>query len=176
MRRDILIASCVGFFWLTCIAGAQTSASSSDRPIYRNHPYGYVVKLPPGITYTRSIPPNPNHGFSVVLHSGDRLWVDASYTDSPSNEEESGVITSGCHLEDKRTTTLDRQAALALRFTCPATADQSAYTELLTFTVHRQGDRSPTDYQVGLRVYGASIPVMEKALFNGLIAGFGFGE
>jgi hypothetical protein len=174
MRRHILMAVYFGIFGFTGRAVAQASVNSSDRPIYHNFPYGYVVKLPPDITYTLTVPPNPNRGIGVDQQGANKLWVDASYTDSFSNDDESALVTTGCHLDTKRITTLGRQAALALRFACPATANEGAYTELLTFTVYSQGDRSPADYQVGLRVYGTGIPAKKKALFDTLVAGFSF--
>jgi hypothetical protein len=174
VRRHILVAVCLIYFWFASGLWAQTSIKSSDRPVYDNRPYGYMVTLPRDLTYTRTSPPNPDHGVGIDLRSRDKLWVDASYTDSSTNEEEAAVITTGCRIDDKRTSTLGGRIALSLRFTCPASADQKAYTELVTLVIHRQGDRSPADYQVGLRVYGSDVPTEERTLFDRVVVAFRF--
>ena len=174
MRRHILVAVCLSLFWLASDVWAQISVKSTDHPVYDNRPYGYTVTVRRNRTYTRTSPPNPDHGFGIDLRSGNKLWVDASYTDSSSNKEEAAVITTGCRIDDKHTARLGGRIALSLRFVCPASADQQAYTEVITLVVHRQGDRSRANYQVGLRVYGEDVPTMEQALFDKVVDGFRF--
>jgi hypothetical protein len=66
------------------------------------------------------------------------------------------------------------QSGLSLRFACPASGSNRGYTEVITFTVYRQGDRSLADYQVGLRVYGSDISREEEALFGKVVDAFRF--
>lgn len=173
MRRLVLVG-CLIVLWATSGVWAQISVKSTDHLVYDNGPYGYIVKLPRDLTYTRASPPSPNHGVSIDLRSGAKLWVDASYTDASSNEDESAIVTTGCRVHEKHTASLGGQAALSLRFTCPASEDRRAYTELIILAVHRQGDRSSADYQIGLRVYGSEIPADEKVLFTKVVDGFRF--
>jgi len=165
---------CLIVLWAASGAWAQTSVKSIDHPVYDNGPYGYQVTLPRGLTYIRASPPSPNHGVSIDLRSGAKLWVDASYTDSSTNEEEADVVTTGCRIDYKRPATLAGQSALSLRFTCPASGNSRGYTEVITFTVHSQGDRSLADYQVGLRVYGSDISREDKVLFGKVVGAFHF--
>src|SRR5262245_11521111 len=104
---------------LVCMAWAQSTVSSSKQPFYRNHAYGYVLKLPPGVRYTKTVPPNPDHGVGISLEQNVELWVDASYTDSSSTEEEANLQTGGCKLVQQRQAKLGRQDALEVRFSCP---------------------------------------------------------
>jgi hypothetical protein len=131
------------------------------------------VKLPPGVTYTRTLPPNPDHGFGIGLLGQGKLWVDASYTDSSSTTEEAKVQSAGCHIEEKRAAKLGNRPAVALRFSCPASADGAGYTELLVLTVYREGDRSPVDYQIGMRADARGLS-QNKELFEKIVAGFNF--
>ena len=174
MWRNFLVGGGLTLLWLTSGVWAQVSVKAIDRPVYTNRPYGYVVTVPRDLTYTRTSPPNPDHGFGVDLQGGNKLWVDASYTDSSSKEDEAVIITTGCRVGEKRTAVLGGRAALSIRFTCPAGKDGSAYTELVTFAVHSQGDRSSADYQVGLRVYGSDISFEEKMLFGKIVDAFHF--
>lgn len=173
MRR-LVLAGCLIVLWAASGVWAQISIKSTDHPVYDNGPYGYTVTLPRYLTYTRASPPSPNHGISIDLRSGAKLWVDASYTDSSTNEEEAAVITTGCRIDHKRPATLAGKSALSLRFTCPASGNTRAYTEVITFTVHSQGDRSLADYQVGLRVYGSDISKEEKGIFGKVVDAFRF--
>lgn len=177
MRRlllVILIASSLGILSLpSMIAMAQSAVKSSEQPLYQNQPYGFRVKLPPGLTYTRTLPPNPDHGFGIELVGRGKLWVDASYTDSSSTSEEAKIQSAGCHTEETRATKLGNRPAMALRFSCPPSADGAGYIELLVLTVHREGDRSPVDYQIGMRADARSLS-QNKELFEKIITGFSF--
>ena len=124
--------------------------------------------------YDRTLPPNPDHGFGVMLQSRVQLWVDASYTEFSSSQEEADRQTSGCHIEDKRQVQLGQQPAISLRFTCPASLGESAYTEFLILTVYRVGDRSPAVYEVGLRLKGTKVVLREKKVFDMIAGGFRF--
>jgi hypothetical protein len=175
MRRLVLVtvtAMCLGTF-PSSNAVAQVSLKSSDQPLYENHAYGFRVKLPPGVTYTRTLPPNPDHGFGVSLLDRGKLWVDASYTDSSSTDEEAKTQSAVCRVEETRPTGLGSRPAVALRFSCPASADGEAYWELLVLTVYQEGNRSRVDYQIGMRtdVRGLS---QNRELFDKLVTGFSF--
>lgn len=173
MRRYILIiVIMVGCSFV--IAGAKSAVESSSQAVYENHAYGYRVRLPPGVKYTHTAPPNPDHGLGMDLQGRGRLWVDASYTDSASTDEEVSLQTSGCHVEDRHATKLGGQPAIALRLSCPASSGSGAYQELLVLTVYREGDRSTVDYQVGLRVPDAEKFTEHRALFDKVLSGFQF--
>jgi len=162
------------FGLFSCNAAAQASIKSSDQPLYENHAYGFKVKLPPDVTYTWTVPPNPDHGFGLALQGRGELWVDASYTDSLSAAEEAKNQSSGCHVEERRSTKLGNRPAIALRFSCPAGVDGDAYKELLVLTVSRQGDRSPAVYQVAMRATTSEVLSQNKGLFDKIVAGFRF--
>ncbi len=177
MWRFLLRASraCIVLFVLSaCMALAQTSLNSSVEPIYRNHVHGYAVELPRNLIYTRTVPPNPDHGFGVLLDGDTKLWVDASYTESSSTKEEANTQSSGCRIKDRRPSKLGSRAALSLRFSCPANAYGAAYEEILVLTVFREVDRSPVSYQVGMRASTPAVLSKNMALFHDIVAGFQF--
>jgi len=103
------------------------------------------------VTYTRTLPPNPDHGFGVILKSQAKLWVDSSYTDSSSTEEEADRQSAGCRVEERREAKLGSRAALVIYLSCPGNAYGEAYEEILVLTVYRERSRSPVDYQIGMR-------------------------
>jgi hypothetical protein len=171
----IVIAMCLGVFWLSSShAAAQANVKSSDQPLYKNHVYGFRVKLPSGVTYTRTLPPNPDHGFGIKLKAQGKLWADASYTDSSSTKQEAKMQSSGCNVEQRQPIKLDNRPAIALRFSCPAGADGDAYEELLVLTVYREGDRSPVDYQIGMRTSVPETLSQNREFFDKIVAGFRF--
>lgn len=162
-------------------ATTQLTLESSAHPLYRNEPYGYVVELPPGLTYALPAPPNPNHGISIAIKERGELWVDASYVDSLSLVDEAKTLVGDCLVERKRATAMGGRRALQLEFSCPATFSSPAYSELLVFAVHQVGDRSPAGYQIVLRTErprrspeGKSVALTNRELFFNLIKGFRF--
>jgi len=156
---------------LVC-SSAQTAVSSSTEPVYRNGPYGYLLRLPPGVTYSRSVPPNPNHGIGLSLGDNKRLWVDASYTDSASTGDEAKLQTAGCQLEDRKSSPLGGHPAVVIRFSCPASPSGGSYYEVLILAVLRVGNRSPVDYQIGMRAGNRAALSRNMALFDKIVAGF----
>ncbi len=175
MQRFFLIAVS-GVFLGVCSqsvldANAQATLESSAHPLYENRAYGFRVRLPRGVTYTRTVPPSPDHGIGITLQEQGRLWVDASYTDSLSTDDEATILSAGCRVQKRQPSMLGNQPALVLRFSCPANG--RAYEELLVLTVHKQGDRSLADYQIGLRT-DASGMLKNRRLFDEIVAGFSF--
>ncbi len=173
MRRHALkgfYGALMGMCLHLCSAG-QT-LHSSQHPLYVNRAYRFQVVLPPGVTYERSLPPNPDHGFGVDLPGGTRLWANASYTDSPSTEDEVSRQTDGCSVEEDRPATLGTRTARALRFSCPATSYGAAYRERLVLSVARLSGRSPICYQGAVRTSDAKMYPAASRLFDEVVAGF----
>lgn len=154
-------------------ASAQVTISSTAQPTYRNRAYAYQVKLPPGVSYTRTSAPNPDHGFSVPLKEGAVLWVDATYTDFSSTGEEANSQSAGCEVHDRRQSRLGDREAVRIRFSCPANAYGPAYEEVLVVSLLRIGDRALTSYKVAMRgkVLDSSD---DMKLFDAIVAGFTF--
>ena len=155
-----------------CLAYGQNTVSSSTHPLYRNRAFDFDVAVPPGVIYTRTLPPNPDHGLGITLKNRTKLWVDASYTDSSSTEQEAEKQIAGCRVEDKRPTTLGRMPAVLMRFSCAATPYDAAYSEELVLSVYQSQNRSPVCYQVGVRKDGGGTTSQEDDLFKKLVAGF----
>lgn len=175
MRRHVVTRTCgaIGVVTLTVWVGhAQTTLSSSSHPIYRNHVYNFEVTVPSGVTYTRTMPPNPDHGLGITLDNRAQLWVDASLVDSSSTEEQAKNLTAGCRVEEKRSATLGKMPAIMMRFSCDANADASGYIEQVVLSVSLRKNRSPICYQVGIRTNAAAISAQEDKLFGELVAGF----
>lgn len=98
--------------------------------------------------------------------------MDASYTDSSSIGDEANTQTRGCRVDDQRASKLGNRTALTIRFSCPANAYGEAYEEVLVLTVQRQGNRSPVDYQIGMRAKTPEALSQNMALFGKLVTGF----
>lgn len=47
--------------------------------VYSNFDYGFAIVVPNGLAVERDQPPRPNHGFSVTLGQGRRIFVFANY-------------------------------------------------------------------------------------------------
>jgi len=153
-------------------AYGQTSLNSSANPVYANHVYGFQVTLPPGVTYTRTLPPNPDHGIGIALPDRTKVWVDASYTDSSSTEEEAGKQAADCRVEQKKETSLGSLSALLIRFSRHASADERAYEGQFVLSVYRSDHRAPVCYQIGIRATNGRISAQADDLFWKLVAGF----
>jgi len=147
--------------------------SNATATAYRNSNYGFNVALSPREKLLRASEPSPNHGFGVDV-PGARLWADASYTDSPSADEEIKSLTAGCAIRERKPTSLGSSSALAVRFSCPKSGDHEAYEEMLVVTVRRVGDRSPADYQVGMAAPDSQLISKYMSTFNSMVAGFHF--
>lgn len=165
-----LLGMCV-----TCsyAAPAQNSLDSSSHPLYTNRAYGFKVVLPPGLSYTRTVPPNPDHGLGIQIDH-TKFWVDASYTDSSSTEEEAKRRSQGCRIEEKRSALLGNRPGIAMRLSCGANAYTGAYEESLVLVVYKGKDRSPVDYQIGVRTDGPRITSQDERTLGKLEAGFSF--
>lgn len=166
--------SVASFVLFSCAVLAQTTVNSSVQLVYRNGAFGYVIKLPPGMTYSRSTPPNPDHGFGVSLEGNVKLWVDASYADSSSTENEVNTQSGGCRVENRGLSKLGGRAALSIRFACPANAYSGTYEEMLVLTILREPGRSPVDYQIGMRANTPEDLSRNMAVFGKIVAGFRF--
>jgi hypothetical protein len=180
MRRFVLsvIRNAAFGIWMVApyLAYSQTSIASSARPLYVNRAYDFSVFVPPGVTYTRTLPPNPDHGLGITLRGQTKLWVDASYTDASSSDEEARKEAEGCRIQERRLETLGGMSAISLGFWCDATAYGGAYEERLVLSVHRGKDRSPICYQVGMRTGARRTTSQENDFFRKLVAGFKFLE
>ncbi len=144
--------------------------------VYRNENYGYMVMVPPSVNIRRSAPPNPDHGFEVTSNVASKVWVDASYTDSATTSEEASRQTDGCHTHEMLPAILGGKDAIQLRFSCPSTPNESAYTQFLVLTVQKRGDRSPAMYEVGVRADSNSLPTRDIEIARRLVAGFSFAK
>lgn len=112
-------------------SGAQVSSSSNSEPLYTSRSFGFQVSLPPEVTYGKTVPPNPDHGFNVLLGENSTLWVDASYTDAGSTRREASVRARGCFVRSLEQAHLAERPALKERFSCPANMYGSGYEEVL---------------------------------------------
>ena len=130
------------------------------------------LRFPFGAAYTRTMPPNPDHGLSITMNDQTRLWVDVSYTDSSSSEEEARKQIAGCRVEENRSTMLGRMPAILVRFSCGDNEDVSAYREQLVLSVRLGKNRSPICYQIGMKTNGATSTRQADELFKELVAGF----
>jgi hypothetical protein len=173
MQRIFLAVFLSSLTLYAALAAATQEAPRADA-IYRNENYGYEVTIPLSIKIRRSVPPNPDHGFEVISVSHAKLWVDASYTDSATNVEEAERQADGCHTSERRQTSLGGKPAIEIRFSCPGTANESAYTEFLAFTVQKQGDRANATYEVGVREDSGKLSSHDIELARKLISGFSF--
>lgn len=153
---------------------AQVQVASSDKPLYQNGEYRFSVRVPPNLTYDRTAPPNPDHGFSIALPHEEKLWVDASLTEDASVAREVRRVQAGCRLEQKKPTVIDGRKAIALQVSCPATAYDTAYEERVLLAERALPHRSPILYQVGLRTDKGRNSAAATKLFEQLIAGFHF--
>ncbi|HXE62195.1 MAG TPA: hypothetical protein VN519_01570 [Bryobacteraceae bacterium] len=175
MWRHVLKRACeviTGIAVLTSPGYSETAVSSSAHPLYRNRVYGFSVAIPPGVTYTRTQPPNPDHGLGITLKDQAKLWVDASSTESSSTGEEAEKQTVGCRVEEKKPAKLGRLSAVLVRFSCDATRYDPAYSEQLILSVDQGKDRAPTCFQIGVRRDGGRTTPQEDELFRKLVAGF----
>jgi hypothetical protein len=150
------------------------SSSSTSEPLYISRSFGFQVALPPGLTYGKTAPPNPDHGFNVLLESNSMLWVDASYTDAGSTGREASVRARGCIVRSLERVHLAERPALKEYFSCPANIYGTGYEEVLMVAVVRSKDRSPVAYQVGMRASNDDVLVQNKALFEEVVKGFRF--
>lgn len=173
MRR-FLLAVVVSTLLSPASPQSAIELHSSAHPVYRNRAYGYEVKLPPGLTFTRTSPPNPDHGIGIVAPDGRKLWVDASYTDASSTGEEADNLSKGCEVKQRDPATLGGESGIALRFYCAGNAYGEAYSEFLVLVVHSEGDRSAADYQIGVRANGDADSLAQIAVVRKLAAGFSF--
>jgi hypothetical protein len=164
--------------WLLVLFGAvigarpQGSIESSVQPVYTNQVYDFEVRVPPGFLYNRTIPPNPDHGFAIDLRDQTTVWVDASYTESSSTDEEVKRLTSGCRIEKRQPQMLGTMPALLIHFSCPARPSAAAYREHLVVSVHNQAHRAPIRFEIGVMAKGKRIGASEDDLLMKLVAGF----
>ncbi len=63
---------------------------------------------------------------------------------------------------------------MTIRFSCRANSRGGAYDEILILAVLRVGDRSPADYQIGMRAANRVTLSRNMALFDKIVAGFSF--
>jgi hypothetical protein len=132
------------------------------------------VKLPPNLRFTRTSPPNPDHGIGIVASSGEKLWIDASYTDASATNEEADNLSKGCAVKQRQPITLGGEPGIALAFSCPATESDEPYSEFLILAVRAVGDRSPADYQIGVRAKRDADLSNGTSIVRKLAAGFSF--
>jgi hypothetical protein len=155
-------------------AHGQTSVDSSKHAIYSNHVYDFQVAVPPGVTYTRTLPPNPDHGIGVESSDHNKLWVDASYTESSSTDEEASKQSADCNVEQQQMTSLGGMPALLIHFSCAASSAEKAYEEKLVLLVHRAEHRAPVCYEIGIRATERKISSRADELFEKLVASSSF--
>ncbi len=166
------VASAAVLFAVT--GTAQVQVASSDKPLYVNGEYGFSVRIPPSLTYEKTVPPNPDHGFSIALPRQEKLWVDASATEDASVAHEAHRVEAGCRLRAKKPMLLSGRKATVLQVSCPATAYDVAYEERVLLADVLMPHRSPILYQVGLRTDKGRNSAAATRLFEQLIAGFRF--
>jgi hypothetical protein len=173
MQRIVLVLLLLSLA-LDVALGSKTKEMLPEDAIYRNENYGYQVTLPISIKIRRPVPPSPDHGFEVISASHAKFWVDASYTDSVTNEQEAERQADGCHTSERRQTSIGGKPAIELQFSCPGVPNEPAYTEFLAFTVQKQGDRARAMYEVGVRAGSSRLSSLDIELARKLISGFSF--
>ena len=148
--------------------------SSAKRPLYSNRVFDFSVALPPGVIYSVAIPPNPDHGLNVLRNDNAVVWVDASYTDSSSIEQEVQKQTAGCRIEFTKPVKLGKLPAILLRFSCDATAHDSPWSEQVVLSVKQYANLPSICYQVGIRrhAWRSTFKEDNDYPFENLIAGF----
>lgn len=178
VRRAILsvvIRLTIGLGALAALAGSgPTRVSSSAHPRYVNYSYGYEVTLPASVTYLRTMPPNPDHGIDVALHDRNDVWVDASYTDAESTDEEARMHSPRCKLELWQEASLGGLPARLTQIWCPAEYSEKAYQERSVLTVYANEDRGTASYRVAARATEGKISTRAAELFDALVASFRF--
>lgn len=150
----------------------QARVNSSTHPVYRNFSYGFEIALPPNLIYERTQPPNPDHGLGITVNDNTQVWVDSSYTDSASTQEELEKQVEGCQIKDKRSTMLGGIPAMLVHFSCPSTEYEKAYDEQLALAVRHKKKRSPISYQIGRRTTGVNTDSTGEELFQKLMMAF----
>ena len=160
------------FTFAACDARAQVAFRSSALPVYNNRVYTFRVKIPPGVTYSRTEPPAPDHGFSVKRTGTKKLWVDASYSDTASTADALRTETEGCLMDEQQPARLGAALATFVHFHCPANGYHEAYEERLVLTVRSGPGRAPICYQIGLRTASQASDSLDVDLFKKLIVGF----
>lgn len=132
------------------------------------------MALPSGVTYSKSVAPNPDHGIGIALENGAMLWVDASYTDTESTEAAVSAATRGCKIEHRRQILLGGRTAELVHFFCQGDRNAQGYYEGLVLTRFGNADRSPADYEVGLRAPSREMLSRYGPLFEKVVSGFKF--
>jgi hypothetical protein len=169
----VIFGAVLGVGLLTAFAAyGQTSLSSSKYPTYVNRSYDFQVVLPPGLTYTHTVPPSPDHGIGIDLNDQTKIWLDASYTDSSTTDEEAGTVSADCKVKQRRRALLGSMPALVIRFSCAANGTEKPYEEQLILSIHRSAHRAPICYEIGIRATNARISAQAEDLFTKLVAGF----
>ena len=156
------------------VASGPMRVSSSSHPRYVNYSYGFEVTLPAGLTYLRTSPPNPDHGIDVALHEGNDVWVDATYTDAASTDEEARMHSPRCKLELWQEASLGGLPARLTQISCPAEYGEKAYQERSVLTVYANEDRGPARYAVAARATEGKISARAAELLNALVGSFRF--
>jgi hypothetical protein len=75
----------IGLAFCVTVLQGQDEKPARYRGRYSNLDYGFSVVIPDGLVGEGTVPPAPNHGFTIALQSKTAIWVDASYEmpDSP---------------------------------------------------------------------------------------------
>jgi hypothetical protein len=100
-------------------------AIAGQQQIYRNANWAFSVVMPQSIHYEMDRPPNPNHGFRIVISKDSFVWVNGESTDDASlNDATDSEVAfweqEGCTKDVYRHTRLARTPAMEVRLRCRA--------------------------------------------------------
>ena len=132
----------------------------------------FKQRFHPGVTYSRTEPPAPDHGFSVRLTGAKKLWADASYSNAASTTDALRTETEDRHVEEQHPARLGAAPAAFIPFHCPANMYHEACEERLILTEQRRTGRAPICYWVAMRTALHESNSRDVALFQKLATGF----
>lgn len=142
---------------------------------YRNLTYGFVVRLPVGVTILTNAPEAPDHGFGIRLADTTYIWTDASYNEDASTldgtvAEVRGLLADTCRELSHKRTRLGGLRAIELSMQCVdrVSGNRVNRTDVIAY-------RHLIKYSISIERPLAAIRSLEsERVFNALIRGFSF--
>lgn len=154
--------------------GPQVAQPTTE---YRNSVFGFSVKVPARYSSVGSTPPNPDHGIRLALNAVSLLWVDASYAETASSQDELEYMTKGCATTRPTTSQLGGQTALSFTLHCADLEGKgSGYWEIVRMVVRETKTRSPIRFLVALRAKDRRALLASQNVFTQVADSFRFTE
>ena len=123
------------FILLICSLFAACPVVAEQFQIYENPNWGFSVKMPRSIHYAMDRPPNPNHGFRIIVSKESFVWVNGGSTDDRSLNEAAGTEVSfwlqqNCKIAMRRDTLLAKRPAIEVSLHCVAGGEKEVSTRV----------------------------------------------